>query len=206
MFAKTVIDYFYRQDLNAEELPWHTSAPTKAMKNAISAPCAGKALDIGCGSGAHSIYLAKQGFEVTAIDSSPVALEMAQLAASEAGVDIDVVEADILNWEPPSRFDFLFDRGCMHSFDDSLLDQYKSQILSWMGEQGTYVLVHVCKRHVLDWSPFGPVKRTPQEIMSFFSPELTEIGNAPEEFSRPLAFGPTYLTHGYCFRKQIHKH
>lgn len=38
----------------------------------------GKVLDIGCGAGSHSLYLQKQGLEVTALDSSPGSVNVAK--------------------------------------------------------------------------------------------------------------------------------
>ncbi|GAA4030908.1 methyltransferase domain-containing protein [Flavobacterium cheonhonense] len=39
----------------------------------------GKILDVGCGAGSHSLYLQQKGFEVTAIDISPKAIQTCQL-------------------------------------------------------------------------------------------------------------------------------
>ena len=39
----------------------------------------GRVLDIGCGAGRHSLYLQQKGFDVTAIDNSPGAIEVCQL-------------------------------------------------------------------------------------------------------------------------------
>jgi SAM-dependent methyltransferase len=67
----------------------------------------GTALDVGCGEGADAIWLAAQGWQVTAIDVSPVALERAANHAVAAGEQIAAritwQQADILVWEPPPR-------------------------------------------------------------------------------------------------------
>jgi SAM-dependent methyltransferase len=41
--------------------------------------CRGKILDVGCGAGSHSLYLQEKGFDVTAIDISPNAIQACQL-------------------------------------------------------------------------------------------------------------------------------
>lgn len=45
--------------------------------------CKGNILDIGCGAGSHSLYLQKKGFDVTALDQSPGAIETCQLRGIE---------------------------------------------------------------------------------------------------------------------------
>src|SRR5690349_11732816 len=54
----------------------------------------GRALDVGCGEGADAIWLALQGWEVTGLDVSAVAVERAAAAARAAGVEVEWVAAD----------------------------------------------------------------------------------------------------------------
>ena len=67
----------------------------------------GTALDVGCGEGADAIWLAARGWQVTAIDVSPVALERVANRAAEAGEQIAAritwQQADVLVWEPAPR-------------------------------------------------------------------------------------------------------
>jgi len=51
-------------------------------------------LDVGCGTGRHSVELARRGFRVTGLDLSPGMLEQAEAAARAAGVEVRWVEAD----------------------------------------------------------------------------------------------------------------
>lgn len=55
----------------------------------------GRALDLACGAGRNAIRLARAGFDVDAVDVSPVALDMAARAADEAGVAVNWIEADL---------------------------------------------------------------------------------------------------------------
>jgi SAM-dependent methyltransferase len=57
----------------------------------------GRALDVGCGEGADAIWLAQQGWTVTAVDVSTVALRRAQEAAEAAGVTVEWLCGDALS-------------------------------------------------------------------------------------------------------------
>jgi SAM-dependent methyltransferase len=76
---------------------------------------------LGCGSGADSIYLAQQGFAVTGVDFSQVAIEKARAAAADTGVEgnVEFVVGDLLalpDAEVPGPFDVLFDGGTIDDF------------------------------------------------------------------------------------------
>jgi SAM-dependent methyltransferase len=60
----------------------------------------GRALDVGCGEGADAIWLATQGWDVTAIDISEVAVGRARAAAERAGVEITLMSGDALQTPP----------------------------------------------------------------------------------------------------------
>ena len=65
----------------------------------------GSALDVGCGTGGDAIWLAEQGWQVTAVDLSRTALERAAAAAAERGVAGRTTweHADVTAWAPPRR-------------------------------------------------------------------------------------------------------
>jgi SAM-dependent methyltransferase len=100
------------------ETPWETGQPSSELQRVLAAsaikPC--RALELGCGTGASAVWLAQQGFDVTAIDLSAVAIDRARQRASEAAVRVNFLAADVL--KPPTEligsFDFFFDRGCYH--------------------------------------------------------------------------------------------
>jgi SAM-dependent methyltransferase len=79
----------------------------------IVKPC--RVVVLGCGSGDNAIYLAQQGFDVTAIDLAPTALRIAEKKADEAGVKVNWMLADVLNVPNLEPFEFVFDRGCYHN-------------------------------------------------------------------------------------------
>ncbi len=102
------------------DLPWDTGRHDKNLELVIIeeqiAPC--PALELGAGTGSDAIWLAQQGFKVTALDMSPTAIGIARKKAEAAGVKVEFIVADILRDEIPSGpFGFVFDRGCFHTFD-----------------------------------------------------------------------------------------
>ena len=61
-------------------LPWDTSRPSSELQRVFSGstipPC--RALELGCGTGTNSVWLAQQGFEVTGVDLAPLAVKRAK--------------------------------------------------------------------------------------------------------------------------------
>jgi methyl halide transferase len=96
--------------------PWDSGLGSKelALVLAENQIAPGAVLELGCGSGTNAIYLATQGFQVTAVDCSQTALDTAQAAANSAGVEVEWVCADVREWQLERPFDFIFDRGCYH--------------------------------------------------------------------------------------------
>jgi len=75
-------------------------------------------LELGCGIGTNAVWLAQQGFDVTAVDIVESAIAMAKQKAEQAGVTCRFLVADCTKDAlPGGPFAFAFDRGCFHSFD-----------------------------------------------------------------------------------------
>ncbi|MDW8270536.1 MAG: methyltransferase domain-containing protein [Anaerolineae bacterium] len=63
----------------------------------------GRALDVACGTGRYSLWLAELGYEVDAVDISSVALERLTATAATRGLAerIHTLQADLTSWRPP---------------------------------------------------------------------------------------------------------
>lgn len=98
---------------------WDTGRPSRELRRVLATlrGQSGRALEIGCGSGTNAVYLAPQGFDVTAMDLSPVAVRRTRRRALAAGVSLRVLTADVTASAFPvaGPFDFFFDRGCYHA-------------------------------------------------------------------------------------------
>lgn len=86
--------------------------PGSVLVTEVSGLAPGTALDAGCGQGRDAIWLAGQGWRVTAVDFATAALDRARAHAEAAGADlasrIDWVEADLGSWTPgEQRFDLV---------------------------------------------------------------------------------------------------
>jgi SAM-dependent methyltransferase len=74
----------------------------------------GRAIDLGCGTGANAIFLAAHGFDVTGVDFAPAALDKARGRAAAAGVGVRFIEGDLTALPPDlGRFDLLLDYGTL---------------------------------------------------------------------------------------------
>src|SRR5688572_30178987 len=113
-------DEHYRQPSQ----PWDTGEPDADLIAWVGAGGVkrGRALEVGAGTGTNALWLAEQGFEVVATDVSPLAVEKAEAKARARGgaSRCRFLVHDILGAPAPGGpFDFVFDRGCFHVFDEA---------------------------------------------------------------------------------------
>ena len=67
-----------------------------------------RALDVACGFGGASLFLASLGYQVDAVDVSSVALAQVQAEASKRGLQLRLIQADLDRWWiPPARYDLI---------------------------------------------------------------------------------------------------
>lgn len=93
----------------------------------------GRALDVACGLGANAIAMAKAGFEVTAIDIAPTALDCARTEAVRHGVAVDWQCADLADLRmPAARYDLIVN---IHFVNRDLVAQFADAL-----RPGGYVL------------------------------------------------------------------
>jgi cyclopropane fatty-acyl-phospholipid synthase-like methyltransferase len=201
--ARMVMGKFYREAAgHPEGLPWYRDAPSKVLVSAVAALNGnGRALDVGCGAGVFSLWLAERGMEVTGIDLFPEAIAMARSLMEEKSVRVELLTADLFAYASARPFDLVFDSGCLHSLVGGDVDSYKTQLLRWLVPGGNYVLEHWGKRHALDWRPIGPRRRSRESVERIFAPELSLAETEVTDFAAPLPFGPTVRGIGYWFRR-----
>lgn len=67
-----------------------------------------KILELCCGTGRLTVPIAKAGYNICGVDYTPSMLEQAKVKASEAGLEINFIEADIRSLNLQEKFDFIF--------------------------------------------------------------------------------------------------
>ena len=100
----------------------------------------GSAIDAGCGAGAEAIWLATQGWTVTAADVAEAALELAEQRAAAAGVagQVQWVQADLSTWEPDGQYDLVTTH---YAHPEMPQLEFYDRIASWVAPQGTLLIV-----------------------------------------------------------------
>jgi len=97
-----------RWDERHREREIESEAPDATLVARVSTLSPGRALEIACGSGTNAVWLASAGWQVTGVDWSAVALGKARDRAARAGVQIEWIEADLLDWRPqPEAFELV---------------------------------------------------------------------------------------------------
>jgi SAM-dependent methyltransferase len=82
-----------------KEFLW-TAEPNRFLVECVSDLAPGVALDLAGGEGRNAVWLAGRGWRVTAVDWSAVAITRGRSLAETREVDVDFVEADLLEWVP----------------------------------------------------------------------------------------------------------
>jgi 2-polyprenyl-3-methyl-5-hydroxy-6-metoxy-1,4-benzoquinol methylase len=102
----------------------------------------GKALDIGCGKGRNSIYIAKKGLEVCGVDFSETSIEMANKIATEQGRKVKFSCQSIFDFQSEKEnYDFIYDSGCFHHIKPHRREQYLSTILKYLKPNGYFAMI-----------------------------------------------------------------
>jgi methyl halide transferase len=117
-------DSVYRQGTPA----WDAGAPHGELIRVLEEkrfPKGATILELGCGTGADAIYLAKRRFEVTAVECSPIALERARLRAEREDALLRLVLDDVFEFaHTAGQFEVVYDSGFYHWMRLIKLEQY----------------------------------------------------------------------------------
>ncbi len=148
--------------------PWDVKRPdSHLIKTVTGMPIGpGRAIEFGCGTGTNAIWLANQGFTVTAVDLSETALDEARKKPGADAVNFKL--ADIFEDPLPGEdFGFAFDLGCMHGFTEP---EHRSQLAARIAlclAEGAYWLNISAS---LDGPAIGPNRLSARDIAAAVEP------------------------------------
>lgn len=163
-----------------------TFAELIAREESGREPPFGLALDLGTGSGIWGLQLAKRGWQVTGVDIVDKALDRARDRAQEAGVDMQLVNADVTNLRATgigSGFRLILDTGTFHGLDDAGREA--------MGREVGAVAAPDAALLMIAWTPKrrGPLPRgaSSGEIEEAFSGwTVTDLGSSHFTAPKPV--------------------
>jgi ubiquinone/menaquinone biosynthesis C-methylase UbiE len=138
--------------------PWEIGRPQDdIVRLAERGGFKGKVLDVGCGSGENSLFLAGQGLQVLGIDRVPAAIELARKKAAQRGSTATFEVADALSLGSlRKKFDTVLDCGLFHVFSDDDRQRYLKSLAAVVKKQGTL--------HILCFSNEEPGTEGPRRV------------------------------------------
>ena len=156
------------------EIPWNIAEPPEALvrliKNGTIHPC--KTIDFGCGTGNHAIYLGSLGFDVTGVDISPTAVNIAEENTIRKGVKCRFITANALGdfKEVEEIFDFAFEWELLHHIFPEERIKYVENVYKSLSEGGRYLSLCFSENDP-QFGGKGKYRETPIGTTLYFSSE-----------------------------------
>src|SRR5215471_15554440 len=168
---------FYRLGLRL----WERSRPPSDLVELVEGQSPlppGRALDLGCGTGTDSVYLAQHGWDVTGVDMVAGALARARRRAAAAGVSPRYLEGDATRLRDlgvGDGFDLVLDFGCFHTLPEDRRDPYVQGVTDAAADGATLLLYGFANPPRL-----APMRAefTPEEVRQRFGPRGWELVSA----------------------------
>ena len=154
--------------------PWDSGVPppelVEVIEGARQLP-AGRALDLGCGTGTTSVYMAANGWQVTGVDFVPRAIRVARAKAAAGRLSLAFLVGDVTRLHDlpiAPGFDLLFDQGCFHSLAEAAQPSYAREVTR-MARSGATYLLYAFGRQPERRRRFFPRGITPDEVRTRFA-------------------------------------
>lgn len=130
---------FWKERFASGTTPWNRGAanPQLAQLIADGTLAPGQSVIVpGCGHGWEVAALAKSGMKVTGIDYAHNALAICQQILAHEGTTAQLVDADILHWQPDAPVDAIFEQTCLCALYPDFWQHYAAQLHKWLKPGG----------------------------------------------------------------------
>ena len=121
--------------------PWDTGISPPELLAYLERTPAGRAIDLGCGTGTNALTMAERGWQVLGVDLSPIAIRRARLKAASNALQVTYKRMDVARLpgvEGP--FDLALDIGCYHSLPAPSKTQYRTRLEALLPAGADYLL------------------------------------------------------------------
>ncbi len=167
------------------QVPWDTGQPEPQLVEFVTsgAVTPGATLEIGAGTGTNAIWMAERGFDVLGVDLSPVAVESARAKMEGRALRCRFAVLDFLAATPAGDpFQFVFDRGCFHVFDEQEERQrFAARVAAALAPGGLWLSLIGSTEG--SSRTFGPPRRSAAEVALAIEPALEIVELRSAEFN-----------------------
>lgn len=129
---------FWQERFEKQETGWDRGGPSPQLHAWLDSsqlqPC--RIAVPGCGAGWEVAELARRGFEVTAIDYTPAAVERTRAHLLAHGLAAEVLQADVLAYQPAVAFDAVYEQTCLCAIHPDFWSAYALQLRHWLRPGG----------------------------------------------------------------------
>ena len=99
-----------------------------------------KVLDIGCGEGKDAVFLARNGYIVTAFDLSEAGIEKGKKLADRCNTYVDFFKADITDFRATEHYDIIFSNGVFHFIRPEIRKEITANLKECTNKSGIHAI------------------------------------------------------------------
>lgn len=170
-------------------------SPNAALVAAVAGLAPGTVLEAGCGTGADAVWLAIQGWQVTAVDVSPTAVQRARMLAArheaETSGRIDWLVADLTVWQPPRHYELVLSQ---YVHPDLPFGDFVARLARAVAPGGTLLIVghDQADAHSAEHAPL-PASIDRATVLGALDPSRWDV-DVTEARTRELTHGSSRVT------------
>lgn len=115
---------------------WDLGGPSRALDHWLEQMEPGRVLVPGCGHGHEIAVLVQSGHRVTAVDIAPTPVQRLKAELAQKSLKAEVLQADLLHWEPEQAFDAVYEQTCLCALDTEHWAEYEQRLHRWIRPGG----------------------------------------------------------------------